>query len=218
MKAEVKDIAIYGAGGFGRETACLLRMMDTGMSPRWNFIGFFDDGITFGTENEYGKVLGNIDTLNSWNKPLAIVFAIGSPKTVESLYSKVANANIDFPNIIGPGTIFVDKDNVKIGKGNIIGGRCSISCNVEIGNFNTFNGNVIIGHDAIIGNYNSIMPSCNISGGVMIGNRNFIGVNSVILQYKTIADDCVIGASSVVMRNIKQPGTYVGNPANKLEF
>ncbi len=218
MQPEVKDIAIYGAGGFGREVACLLRRINIETAEKWNLVGFFDDGVTVGTENEYGKVLGNIDTLNSWDNPLAVVFAIGSPKIVELLYSKVTNDKIDFPNIIAPDTLFLDQNNVRIGKGNVICSRCLISCNVEIGDFNTFNGYITVGHDSMIGNFNSIMPATKISGGVKLGNRNFLGVNSVILQYKSLCDDIVIGASSVVIRNIKTPGTYVGNPAKKIIF
>ncbi len=218
MQPEVKDIAIYGAGGFGREVSCLLRRINTEVSPQWNLIGFFDDGVAPGTENEYGIVLGNIDILNSWDETLAIVFAIGSPKTVELLYSKISNDKIEFPNIIAPDTLFLDRDNIRIGRGNVICSRCLISCNIQIGDFNTLNGCITVGHDSTIGNFNSIMPATKISGGVNIGDRNFLGVNSVILQYKSIGDDNVIGASSVVIRNIKTPGTYVGNPAKKIVY
>lgn len=214
----MKDIAIYGAGGFGREVACLLKRINNEVEPTWNLVGFFDDGIETGSHNEYGEVLGNIDTLNAWTQPLAVVFAIGSPKIVELLYNKVLNPNIGFPNIIAPDTLFLDHDNVRMGQGNIICSRCLISCNVEIGNFNTLNGSINVGHDACIGDFNSIMPAVKISGGVTIGNRNFLGVNSVILQYKSIGDDTVIGAGSVVIRNIKNAGTYVGNPAKKIQY
>lgn len=214
----MKDIAIYGAGGFGREVACLLNRINNEVEPTWNLIGFFDDGVKAGEHNEYGKVLGNIDTLNSWAKPLSVVFAIGSPKVVAMLHEKINNENIAYPNIIAPDTLFLDKENVRMGQGNIICSRCLISCNIEIGNFNIFNGSINIGHDASIGNFNSIMPAVKISGGVEIGNRNLLGVNSVILQYKSITDEVTIGASSVVMRNIKQGGTYVGNPAKKMQY
>lgn len=167
------------------------------------FSRFFDDGVEAGSHNEYGEVLGNIVTLNAWPKPLAVVFAIGSPKIVELLYNKVQNSNIEFPNIIAPDTLFLDRDNVRMGQGNIICSRCLISCNVEIGNFNTLNGSINVGHDACIGDFNSIMPAVKISGGVTIGKRNFLGVNSVILQYKSIGNDTIIGAGSVVIRNIK---------------
>lgn len=214
----MKDIAIYGAGGFGREVACLIKRINHETGFVWNLIGFFDDGLKAGECNDYGKVLGDIDTLNSWAKPLAIVFAIGSPKIIETLHGKVYNKNIEFPNIISPDTIFLDKDNVRMGQGNVICARCMISCNVTIGNFNTLNCYITMGHDAVIGDYNSIMPSVNISGGVRLGDRNFMGVNSVILQYKSISDDVTVGASSVVLRNIKETGTYVGNPAKKIIF
>lgn len=214
----MKDIAIYGSGGFGREVACLLRRINNEVEPQWNLVGFFDDGISPGTKNEYGEVLGNIDTLNNWGSHISVVFAIGSPKIVELLYSKINNPNIEFPNIISPDTLWLDKENVRIGNGNVICSRCLISCNVEIGSFNTFNGYITVGHDSVIGNFNSIMPATKISGGVTLGNRNFLGVNSVILQYKSLCNDNVIGASSVVLRNIKTPGTYVGNPAKKIVY
>lgn len=214
----MRDIAIYGAGGFGREVACLIKRINNETEECWNLIGFFDDGVSIGSSNEYGEVIGNIDTLNSWSKPLSIVFAIGSPKVVCSIHSKIRNPKINFPNIIAPDTLFLDKDNVKLGYGNVFCSRCLISCNVEIGNFNTLNGYVLVGHDTIIGNYNSIMPAVKISGGVKIGQRNFIGVNSIILQYKSIGDDTIIGAGAVVLRNTKDGNTYVGNPATKVKY
>lgn len=35
----MRDIAIYGAGGFGRETACLIKEINS-VKPTWNLIGF----------------------------------------------------------------------------------------------------------------------------------------------------------------------------------
>lgn len=214
----MKDIAIYGAGGFGREIFCLLKRINYETGATWNIIGFFDDGIEPGIVNEYGRVLGNLDTLNRWSVPLSVVFAIGSPKIVEYLSSKITNSNIDFPNIIAPDLLFLDHDNVRMGKGNVFCSRCLVSCNVEIGDFNMFNGYITVGHDTEIGSFNSIMPAVKISGGVKIGNRNFLGVGSVVLQYKNIGNDTIIGASSVVLRNTKDGYTYVGNPAKKIQY
>ena len=41
----MKEIAIYGFGGFGREVACLIRKINE-RQPRWKFIGYFDDGLS----------------------------------------------------------------------------------------------------------------------------------------------------------------------------
>ena len=39
----MKDIAIYGFGGFGREVACVIQAINE-IEPTWNLVGFFDDG------------------------------------------------------------------------------------------------------------------------------------------------------------------------------
>ena len=79
----MKDIAIYGAGGFGREVACLINLINRD-KPAWNLIGFYDDNEELiGTNNEYGKVIGGIDQLNAYNAELAVAIAIGNPVIVK---------------------------------------------------------------------------------------------------------------------------------------
>lgn len=208
----MKDIAIYGAGGFGREVACLLRKVNE-KENLWNLVGFYDDGKKIGDSNKYGIVLGGINELNSITKPLSIVIAIGSPKTVKRIADNINSPLVQFPNIFSPDIIYLNKNDLHIGKGNIICSCCFVSCNVVIGDFNTINVYTTLGHDAILGSYNSIMPAVHISGEVQIGNSNFIGVSSVILQQLKIGDNTTIGASSLIGRNTKDGMTYIGNPA-----
>jgi len=213
----MKDIAIYGAGGFGREVACLINLINE-KEAQWNIIGFFDDGKDVGFKTEYGEVLGNIDTLNSWNKPLDIVIAVGNPDNVKKIAEGITNPMVGFPNVIAPTVTFLDKDKVDFGKGNILCTGCMVSCNVTIGNFNMFNGHIPIGHDCVIGNYNVVMPSANISGGVTIGECNFLGVQSVVLQYVKIGNNVKIGANSVMIRKAMDGCLYMGNPAMKMKL
>lgn len=51
----------------------------------------------------------------------------------------------------------------------------------------------------------------------VIGNRVSIGSNATIMPVR-IADDVVIGAGSVVTKDIVTAGTYAGNPARLLKF
>ena len=48
-----------------------------------------------------------------------------------------------------------------------------------------------------------------------IGNRVSIGSNATLLPV-SICDDVVVGAGSVVTRDIPLPGVYAGNPARRL--
>lgn len=51
--------------------------------------------------------------------------------------------------------------------------------------------------------------------GTSIGNNVSIGSNTTILPI-SICDNVVIGAGSVVTKDIKESGIYVGNPAKKV--
>ena len=50
-----------------------------------------------------------------------------------------------------------------------------------------------------------------------VGNRVSIGSNATLLPVE-ICDDVVIGAGSVVTKDITVPGIYVGNPARLLKI
>lgn len=216
----MKDIAIYGSGGFGREVACLIRMINESKKvPVWNLIGFFDDDSSLhGKQNEYGTVIGGIEELNAWNHSIEIVIAVGTSNAIKAIVEKISNPLVEFPNIIAPSVVFLDKKHVKMGKGNIISTNCTVSCHVSMGDFNLFLGCIPIGHDVEIGNYNVIMPSSNISGGVKMGDCNFMGTQSVVLQYLKIGNHVRIGANSVITRNTKDRLLYMGNPAKKIEL
>jgi sugar O-acyltransferase (sialic acid O-acetyltransferase NeuD family) len=214
----MRNIAIYGAGGFGKEVACILDKINE-QKPTWNLLGFFDDGIEKGMEiSRYGKILGGIEELNSWKEEISIVFAIGVPRILSLLVSKIQNPKVNFPNIIHPEVFFADKRTFKIGKGNVIVRACSFSCDVTLGDFNQLNSISSLAHDVKVGSFNVFMPLSRISGGTKIGNLNLFGIGSVILQYLKIGDNTRISAGSFVMRNTKDGFLYAGNPAKKYDI
>ena len=213
------DIAIYGAGGFGREVACLINRINE-VEPTWNLVGFFDDDASSKGKqiSHYGPYLGGMDELNKWDNQLAVVVAVGSPKAVKCIVERIANQKIEFPNIISPDFKIADSETFKIGRGNIIQGGCYVSCDVTIGDFNTFNGSIVFGHDCKVGNYNSFMPDIRVSGEVTMGECNFFGVGSIILQQIKIGNNVRLGAGSVMMTKPKDGCLYMGVPAKKTDF
>lgn len=211
----MNKIAIFGAGGFGREVACLLRKINE-ETPTWDFVGFYDDGLEKGTATDYGPVLGGMAELNAVDYPLSVVMAIGSPKSIKNVVEQIHNPHIQFPNIISPDAKWLDAKSVKMGKGNVVAMGNYFSCNVAIGNFNMLVGFTTIGHDSRLGDFNCLMPGVRVSGNVSIGNGDLIGCSAIILQGLTLGSDFTIAAGSTVMSNIKDGGTYLGCPAKKV--
>lgn len=215
----MKDIAIYGAGGFGKEVACLINRINE-KEPTWNLIGFFDDNPALkGTMiSHFGPCVGGINELNEYPTELAITIAVGNSLVVKKIVENIHNKNISFPNLIDNSFYIADPETFMIGKGNIIQGPGALTCNVNIGDFNVLNGSVVLGHDVTIGNFNTIMPASRISGEVTIGECNFLGVGSIILQQLKIGNNVRLGAGSVLMTKPKDGNLYIGVPAKKTEF
>jgi len=117
----------------------------------------------------------------------------------------------------------------KIGDGCFIGPFVEIQKNVVVGNRTKVQSHsficelVTIGDDCFIGHgvmfINDLFAEGGPAGGdtskwkaTNIGNHVSIGSNATILPV-SVCDHAVIGAGSVVTRNITEPGTYAGNPA-----
>jgi sugar O-acyltransferase (sialic acid O-acetyltransferase NeuD family) len=212
----MKNILIYGAGGFGREIACLINSINQ-VKKQWELIGFIDDGIPVSHSNRFGKVVGNLETLNNYPDKIAVAISVASPEILKKLTDGIANPNVWYPNLIAPDVKFHDPDSFSIGIGNIIFFSCRISCDVKMGDFNLMNSLASLGHDVKIGNRNVLNPAVRISGDCRVGDDNFFGVQSIILQGITIGNNTRVGASSVVIKTTKDDSLYYGNPARRIK-
>jgi len=208
-----QDIFIYGAGGFGREVLSLINRLNT-VNNVWNILGFIDDGIPPGTFISDIPVLGDINFINNYEQKVAVAIAVGNVKLIKGIYESIKNSNVYYPNIIDP--LALIDPTVKLGKGNIITYLNFLSCNVVLNDFNILNTKCAIGHDSHLGSFNILNPNVQISGNVQIGNETFWGLNSSVVQGKRIANNSTIGASSLLLKSIKEEGSfYFGIPAIK---
>ncbi len=205
----MKKIAIYGAGGFGRETALLIRQINQ-VTPTWELTGFFDDGLVAGTSVDDVKVLGGVQSFKTSGIP-HLVMAIADPSSRNTLVLKIGEGAV-FPTLIHPRCELGDSAN-KFGKGCIFTSGVIMTTHIELGDFVIVNLASTLGHDVKVGDFSIIMPGCSISGNVRIGRSNIIGTGARILQNLTIGDDCRIGAGAVVTQNFGSNKTIVGVPA-----
>lgn len=56
-----------------------------------------------------------------------------------------------------------------------------------------------------------------LSGPVLIGDRCIIGANTVVLPRVTIENDVLVGAQSLVNKDLQSNSIYAGNPARKIK-
>jgi sugar O-acyltransferase (sialic acid O-acetyltransferase NeuD family) len=144
----------------------------------------------------------------------AVMIAVADSKDRFEIVQRLPKG-IQFFNFIHPTALIMD--NVEIGEGSFIGAYSILTTNIKIGKHAILNRGNHIGHDCIIGNYFSAMPGAIVSGNVHIGNRVYLGTNSSVIEKKYLLHDIKIGANSTVVKDIEEPGIYVGCPAKNIK-
>jgi len=109
---------------------------------------------------------------------------------------------------------------VEIQKGAKVGNNCRIQSHAFICELVNIGDNCFISHGVMF--INDTFSSGHPAGGdknlwksTRVGNNVSIGTNATILPVK-IVDNVVIGAGSVITKDISKPGIYAGNPARKI--
>lgn len=213
----MKDIAIFGVGGFGREVLALIKNINS-VNPTWNIVGFFDDGYEKGKMVNGYPNLGGIEDLNQWNKHISLALSIGSPVVKKEILDKITNSLVEFPTLIHPSVWMGDEEFIEIGKGCIICAGTLITTNIKIDDFVILNLCCTVGHDTVIEKYAAFMPSVNISGEVTIGEGVYVGTGAKIINQLEIGEYTIVGAGAVVSKTLPAKCTAVGVPAKPIKF
>lgn len=202
------EIAVYGAGGFGREVNLIVQQLIKKGYP-YHFLGFFDDE---DKSSELGKLyLGDTEKLNNWNRPISVALAIGNGKIRKKVVERITNPRVEFSKVISPYAIF--NDIISIGKGSIICAGANLTTNINVGEFVVVNLNATIGHDCQLGNFSSVMPGANLAGEVKLNECAFVGSGANILNGVEMKKNTTLGAGGVLTKNLDAEKTAVGVPA-----
>lgn len=212
----MKDLIIFGASGFGREVAWAVERINK-VEPTWNLLGFMDDNndIQKSEINGY-RVLGKTADVGKYPGAY-FVCAVGASKVREKIVDnmKKVNADIKFGTVIDPSVEMSDL--VSIGEGTIICAHTIITVNISIGNHVIINLDCTVGHDAIIQDFVTMYPSVNVSGITNIGHAVELGTGMQIIQGKSVGAYSIIGAGSVIVKDIPAKCTAVGVPARLID-
>ncbi|QHQ60699.1 transferase [Anaerocolumna sedimenticola] len=211
-----KDIVIIGAGGFAKEVLWLLKENNK-VFEEWNILGFVDKLYRSEDYSIHGyHIIGNNEWLLGRNEPIHAVCAIGSSELRKKIIRTLENnKNIIFPNIISRHATI--SDDIVIGKGCIICAGSILTVDIQMGNYVTINLDCTVGHDTYLKDFVTLYPSVNVSGDVFIDEGTEVGTGTQIIQGKSIGSSSIIGAGAVVIRDIPDFCTAVGNPAKVIK-
>ena len=206
---------IVGAKGFAKEVLEICHQNDM-----LDGLVFYDDINEDVPEELYGRfpVLTTLEQAKTYFEKIDNRFTvgIGNPLLREKLFLKFLSCGGRLISTISQ-KADIGSYNVKIGEGaNILDG-VKISNDVTIGIMPIIYYNSVITHDVILGNYVEISPSVNLLGRCKIGDFCKIGTNSVVFPDVEIGENTIIGAGTVVNKDLPANCTAVGVPVRIIE-
>nr|WP_255463728.1 NeuD/PglB/VioB family sugar acetyltransferase [Pantoea formicae] len=206
MWDESVKLAIYGAGGMGREVLILARQIHQD-SPRWDDIVFIDDIAP-------GRVLKGVPVMSfeqAIAEPIEVAIAVGEPALRAKLANKVREQGISLATLIHPDIVV--SDCTRIGAGCVLAKGVFLSCDVTLGENSCMQAFSSVGHDAYIGNDVVISTYVTTGGNVKVHDRVFIGMSAVIQEKVNVGADTIIGMGAAVFNDIAASMIALGNPA-----
>jgi len=207
-------IVIWGAGGFGREVAWLIKEISRA-DTKYELVGFLDDNITLQGKYINGyPVLGGFHYLQE-NGNIAIAIALGDPYARLNLFQRLEKFDLEYPNLIHPGVLI--GDDVSIGIGNIICAGAILTVNVKMGNFCQLNLKTTVGHDCILGDFTTSACSVDFAGYSATGTGVYLGNQSTLLPSTQVGAFSIVGAGAVVNHDIPAGVVAVGVPAKVIK-
>ena len=208
----MNKIAIYGAGGLGKEVKVIIDAINAQQSGReYDFIGYFDD------HRSAPDVIGGLTELNQWSDPMQLVLAIGNPSIKVGLAEQISNIHVSYATLIHPRAEIGNDKHVRIGEGSIIASGAQLTTDIVIGRHVLINLNVTVGHDSSILDFSSIMPGANISGQVLVRKASLIGAGANVLNGIVVGENATVGAGAVVVKDVENATTVVGVPAKVIK-
>ncbi len=204
-------IFLFGASDHCRYTIDIIEQEN-----KYEIAGIFDYKLKKGDAFYGYQILGYLDDLQEAAERLGVnsgIVAIGDNYTRYKVANEIANVNSQFKfvNAVHPSVI--------VGKNTVFGTGCVFMAGVIINNDCAIGDQVFlatnssIDHDSEIGSFSSVSPGAVTGGRVIIGDLTAIGIGATILHYITIGSRCVIGAASLVNKNVADHSIVYGVPA-----
>lgn len=178
--------------------------------------GFLDDKadalLNF---DNYPKIISSVEEYEVQENDV-FVCALGDIKWKKHYVELILAKGGKFINLIHPSTNL--NTNATIGNGLIVFMYANISNDCIIEDYVTIQGYVGLGHDTKICKWSHLSSFSFTGGFVILEEQVLLNTRATILPHVIVRKGATVGASSLVIKNVKENTTVFGVPAKKLEF
>ena len=210
----MKKVAFIGSGEMARHVGHY--MVE---DKQFEVVGYYDDFTPVGTIVNNYPILGKLDDVEKQYKQgvfdeLSIAVGYTRMQYRKEVFERFENI-IPFATFIHS-SCFIDST-AKIGKGVVIFPQSVLLIDSIIEDNVFLQINCSIADVSIIRKHSLVSVAASIAGRVEVGECCFIGIGSTISSDVKVCNNVFAGAGTVIVKNITEPGTYVGVPARKIK-
>ena len=197
----MKRLIIIGAGGHGKVAADIAGLVG------YNDIAFLDDN-----PNGSMRVIGSCSDYDMYIADAVFFVAIGSGIVRKKIFDELSKNGATIINLIHPNATIAS--GAKLGRGVLVAAGALVGVDATVGDGAIVNTMASVDHDCVLGNFSHVSAGVHMAGAKKIADFTFVGVGATVIQ--NVCSNCIIGAGAVVVKDIREPGTYVGVPAKKI--
>lgn len=213
----MKNLLIVGARGWGREVFDAISKTEDVKNGTLLIKGFLDsksDALE-GLRGNFPPIICPPEDYEVQGDDIFFV-AMGDPHWRKHYAELIENKGGHFYTYISPNSMVFDT--ATIGEGSFISRWAAISDNANIGKHVIAHPFSALGHDIIVKDYATLLNASFMGGFSELGECSVLNPKAVVLPHKKVGNNALVGAASVVIRNVKDGERVYGNPAVKLKF
>lgn len=198
-------MVVIGAGGHAKTVLHILQ------NCQREVVGILDQKQSE-SETVLGvDIIGNIPRFIRHVDKNSFIVAIGDNASRMEHFNRIRLKKGELTTVIDPSAKVAAS--VNIGTGTLVAQEAMVCPNVNIGANVIINSRALIEHDGQIGDHVHIAPDASLAGKVRVGEGSFIGLRATIRDNVSIGNWARVGAGAVVVSDVPDGATVVGNPA-----
>jgi len=203
-------LLIIGAGGFGRETAELARLL-----PTWELMGFLDDDLRLaGAVVADLPVLGPVELARDL-PDIALVITAGHPGNYfqrKRIVIRLGLADERYATLIHPTAVIAGS--CQVGVGSILHAGVVLTTNVKVGRHVAMMPGVVLTHDNVVGDFVTFGAGARLAGRVTISEGAYVGSGASVRQDRIVGAWSLVGMGAVVLHDVPPGEIWAGVPAS----
>jgi sugar O-acyltransferase (sialic acid O-acetyltransferase NeuD family) len=216
MRDDGGDLVLVGSGGFGRETAEVVRASVAAGIP-WRLLGFIDDDPSrAGKVIDCTPVIGGRDELSRL-PDARVVVCTGRPDNYVSrprIVNELGLAAERYATLIHPAAIVSTSSFV--GHGSVLLANTVLTASVRVGAHVAVMPHVTLTHDDVIEDFATLASRSVLGGAARISRGAYIGAGAIIGQGLTVGELALVGMGAVVTRDVPAREVWAGVPARRM--